>query len=79
MPIAVIALQVNDICQCLSDYLSGNTVPLPSAFTEASAEEYTLRRILYGIPEGIDDLFAGASLPLESNMDYMSGGKVFLF
>ncbi|KAJ3045436.1 ccr4 associated factor [Rhizophlyctis rosea] len=40
---------------------------------KASAEDYTLRRILNGIPEGVDDLFTGASLPLESNLDYMSG------
>ncbi|KAL1917376.1 uncharacterized protein VTP21DRAFT_5032 [Calcarisporiella thermophila] len=46
---------------------------LPSEFTELESEEYTLRRLLFGVPEGIDDLVPGQSLPLESNFDYMGG------
>ncbi|KAI9310669.1 hypothetical protein DFJ73DRAFT_637050, partial [Zopfochytrium polystomum] len=48
-------------------------VPLPAAFTEASPEEYTLRRILLGIPEGVDDVASAQALPMESNFDLMSG------
>ncbi|KAJ1562881.1 ccr4 associated factor, partial [Cladochytrium tenue] len=40
---------------------------------EASPEEYTLRRVLLGVPEGADDIVSGQSLPLESNFDLMSG------
>ncbi|TPX58484.1 aminomethyltransferase [Spizellomyces sp. 'palustris'] len=48
-------------------------MPLPSSFTETSLDEYTVRRILYGIPEGADDFYSGVSLPLESNLDLLSG------
>lgn len=48
---------------------------LPSSFTELPSSEYTIRRILHGIPEGMDDLWSGQSLPLESNFDYMNGGR----
>jgi hypothetical protein len=41
-------------------------------------EDYHVRRIINGVPEGIDDFIAGASLPLECNMDYMNGGKLRL-
>ncbi|KAI9269234.1 hypothetical protein BDA99DRAFT_346160 [Phascolomyces articulosus] len=42
-------------------------------FKELSSEEYTIRRILNGIPEGIADMWPEQSLPLESNFDYMNG------
>ncbi|GAB5587569.1 ccr4 associated factor [Umbelopsis nana] len=46
---------------------------LPTSFSELPSTEYTIRRILHGIPEGLDDLWSGQSLPLESNFDYMNG------
>ena len=53
----------------------GPSVPqVPVSMTQAPEEEYLLRRILYGIPEGMNDFFQGLSLPLESNLDYMQGG-----
>ncbi|KAI8143600.1 hypothetical protein BJV82DRAFT_611043 [Fennellomyces sp. T-0311] len=42
-------------------------------FKELSSDEYTIRRILHGIPEGVADLWPEQSLPLESNFDYMNG------
>ncbi|KAI9323279.1 hypothetical protein BX666DRAFT_2146040 [Dichotomocladium elegans] len=42
-------------------------------FEELSASEYTIRRILHGIPEGPLDMLPEHSLPLESNFDYMNG------
>ncbi|KAJ3196913.1 hypothetical protein HK101_007278 [Irineochytrium annulatum] len=47
--------------------------PLPSTFTTEDPSHYTLRRTILGIPEGHLDLFHNQSLPLESNLDYMSG------
>ncbi|KAI8886704.1 Aminomethyltransferase folate-binding domain-containing protein [Backusella circina FSU 941] len=48
---------------------------LPEAgdFKQLSSEEYTIRRILQGIPEGVEDIWPETSLPLESNFDYMNG------
>ncbi|KAG2176393.1 hypothetical protein INT43_005627 [Umbelopsis isabellina] len=46
---------------------------LPDSFSELPSTEYTIRRILHGIPEGLEDLWTGQSLPLESNFDYMNG------
>ncbi|CAG8596756.1 15581_t:CDS:2 [Acaulospora colombiana] len=37
------------------------------------SEEYVIRRIMHGVPEGIDDFEPGTSLPLQSNFDYMGG------
>ncbi|TPX32455.1 aminomethyltransferase [Synchytrium microbalum] len=46
---------------------------VPVLTNQVPEEEYTLRRIMYGVPEGMDDYFHGSSLPLESNLDYMQG------
>ncbi|KAG1132331.1 hypothetical protein G6F61_000045 [Rhizopus arrhizus] len=42
-------------------------------FKKLESKEYTIRRILQGLPEGTDDLWPESSLPLESNFDYMNG------
>ncbi|CAO3702964.1 unnamed protein product [Rhizopus stolonifer] len=42
-------------------------------FEELSSDEYTIRRLLHGLPEGTDDIWPEISLPLESNFDYMNG------
>jgi len=47
--------------------------PLPSHFTQLPPEEYTIRRIFHGVPEGIIDFPPGEALPLQSNFDYMDG------
>ncbi|KAF7723647.1 Iron-sulfur clusters incorporation protein [Apophysomyces ossiformis] len=47
---------------------------LPSGnFEQVGPSEYTVRRLLHGIPEGTKDLWPEQSLPLESNFDYMNG------
>jgi folate-binding Fe-S cluster repair protein YgfZ len=49
---------------------------LPSnEYSELAPEEYTIRRLLQGVPEGVDDIWPEQALPLESNLDYMNGGK----
>ena len=37
---------------------------------------YHKHRLVSGIPEGVDDIISGRSLPLECNLDYMNGGIV---
>ncbi|KAJ3122318.1 ccr4 associated factor [Nowakowskiella sp. JEL0407] len=54
--------------------LPSNTTPkLPGNFRYVDYSDYTLRRLLLGVPEGVHDFFHNASLPLESNMDIMQG------
>ncbi|KAI9255555.1 hypothetical protein BY458DRAFT_519967 [Sporodiniella umbellata] len=40
---------------------------------QVSSEDYTIRRILHGLPEGPEDIWPEVSLPLECNLDYMQG------
>ncbi|KAG0257035.1 ccr4 associated factor [Actinomortierella ambigua] len=51
----------------------GQKPTMPETYRVGKLEDYHVRRILNGIPEGIDDFIAGASLPLECNLDYMRG------
>ncbi|KAI8074143.1 hypothetical protein BC940DRAFT_339019 [Gongronella butleri] len=44
-----------------------------SDYSELPASEYSIRRILHGVPEGIDDIWPEQALPLECNLDYMNG------
>ncbi|CAO0800705.1 unnamed protein product [Mucor circinelloides] len=48
-------------------------LPASGQFEALHEEEYTIRRMLQGLPEGPDDLWPEVSLPLESNFDYMNG------
>ncbi|KAF9933492.1 ccr4 associated factor [Linnemannia zychae] len=51
----------------------GQPLSLPENFRQGTLEEYHVRRIVNGVPEGIDDFIANTSLPLECNLDYMNG------
>ncbi|KAF9339835.1 ccr4 associated factor [Linnemannia elongata] len=51
----------------------GQSLSLPESYRHGTLEEYHVRRIVNGVPEGIDDFIAGTSLPLECNLDYMNG------
>lgn len=55
----------------------GSRVVLPANATpdvkRASFEEYTMRRMLQGVAEGQKEIIGHAALPMEANMDYMSG------
>ncbi|KAF9908504.1 ccr4 associated factor [Linnemannia zychae] len=51
----------------------GQSLSLPENYKQGTLEEYHVRRIVNGVPEGIDDFIAGTSLPLECNLDYMNG------
>lgn len=41
-----------------------------------SEEEYSLRRMLLGVPEGSNEVVPGTALPLESCMDLHGGGEL---
>ncbi|PKI82842.1 ccr4 associated factor [Malassezia vespertilionis] len=56
--------------------LSSKTPPQLPEMHVVSAEEYTVHRMLCGVPEGPDEIIPNSSLPLESCMDYMHGGTL---
>lgn len=39
----------------------------------SNEDSYKLHRIRLGVPEGPEDIWPGAALPMESNIDYMGG------
>lgn len=43
-----------------------------------SPEDYHLRRMLLGVPEGSEEIVPGSALPLESCMDVHGGGETSL-
>ena len=45
----------------------------------ATEEDYTIHRIVNGVPEGSREIIPGASFPMEANLDVMGGGKRFTF
>ncbi|KAF9292179.1 ccr4 associated factor [Mortierella antarctica] len=49
----------------------GHALNLPENYRRGSLEEYHVRRILNGVPEGMDDFIPGTSLPLE--FDFRKG------
>lgn len=55
------------------DCLSTGFINAFPKLEEASLESYHVRRILYGIPEGPEELPSTKALPLESCIDYMGG------
>lgn len=54
----------------------GGRIVLPAstqAVETATAEDYTVRRMLHGVAEGRDEIVPGVALPLESNVDLFGG------
>lgn len=53
---------------------AGDKPSISSSFEVAQSEaEYTLHRILHGVPEGQDDIVPQHAFPMDSNMDLMGG------
>ncbi|KAJ7179188.1 Aminomethyltransferase folate-binding domain-containing protein [Mycena filopes] len=44
-----------------------------SSHLVASSDDYTLHRILHGVPEGLTDMPAMQAFPMDSNLDFMGG------
>jgi len=42
-------------------------------------EDYTIHRIVNGVPEGSHEIIPGASFPMEANLDVMGGGMYLIF
>lgn len=40
-----------------------------------TADDYTLHRILHGVPEGREDMPAMQAFPMDSNLDFMGGSR----
>ncbi|WVR03195.1 hypothetical protein IAU60_000186 [Kwoniella sp. DSM 27419] len=51
----------------------GKKPSLSSSFDDAAVDEYHLRRMLLGVPEGPEEIVPGSALPLESCMDIHGG------
>lgn len=49
---------------------------LTSSYDQATIDEYNLRRVALGVPEGIEEIVPGQALPLESDMDIHGGVDV---
>ena len=46
----------------------------PLHLPTSHSEEYHVHRLQSGIPDGINKIAVGNSLPLEFNLEYMNGG-----
>ncbi|KAJ7095320.1 Aminomethyltransferase folate-binding domain-containing protein [Mycena belliarum] len=51
----------------------GDRPPEAVSHELASSDEYTLHRILHGVPEGLTDMPAMQAFPMDSNLDFMGG------
>jgi len=47
--------------------------------TKSTEEDYKIRRILQGIPEGPKEIKKSQSFPFEANLDFLNGGKIGKF
>jgi folate-binding Fe-S cluster repair protein YgfZ len=53
--------------------------PEADTHDRATEEDYTIHRIIRGVPEGSREIIPGASFPMEVNLDVMGGRAFFLF
>jgi hypothetical protein len=49
---------------------------LAASHDVVDTDEYTLHRMLLGVPEGPNEIIPGSALPLESDMDIHGGGEL---
>lgn len=53
-----------------------NPASLSSHYASVDVNEYHLRRMVLGVPEGFREIVPGVALPLESDMDIHGGGEL---
>lgn len=56
-----------------ADVLSEGFVQAQPKLEESSLDSYNIRRIMYGVPEGVREIIPSSALPLESCIDFMGG------
>ncbi|KAI5816068.1 hypothetical protein BZA77DRAFT_314288 [Pyronema omphalodes] len=52
-------------------------IDAPAMEDQNALRDYKIRRILYGLPEGAEEIIPGSALPMESNFDLSTGGIDF--
>jgi folate-binding protein YgfZ len=58
---------------------NGIKPPEVSTHDTVTEEDYTIHRIVHGVPEGSHEIIPGASFPMEANLDVMGGGTFSTF
>ena len=56
----------------------GTRPPEANSHDTVTEEDYTIHRIVLGVPEGSREIIPGASFPMEANFDVMGGGTFFV-
>lgn len=59
-----------------ADNALNNSASLSSHYDSVDVNEYHLRRMVLGVPEGFREIVPGVALPLESDMDIHGGGEL---
>ena len=57
----------------------GAKPPEASTHDAVTEEDYTIHRIVRGVPEGSQEIIPGISFPMEANLDVMGGGRFPIF
>jgi len=52
----------------------GDKPPEAGTHDTAKEDDYTIHRIVRGVPEGTQEIIPGTSFPMEANLDVMGGG-----
>lgn len=53
--------------------------PETRTYDTVTDEDYTIHRIVRGVPEGSQEIIPGTSFPMEANLDVMGGGTYSIF
>jgi folate-binding protein YgfZ len=59
--------------------MTNDPASIASTHAAATPDDYTMHRMLLGVPEGFAEIIPGQALPLESCMDIHGGGECSSF